>query len=93
MTKAARTAMALWFLLAIVVFNVRFDWQSRMAGHQFVHAQLARRQQGLPLPTINEAFRPLVRQAAAEAARWLLLISATGAVLTVAASKRQTRHA
>ena len=85
--------MALWFLLAIVVFNVRFDWLSRMAGHEFVREQLARRQQGLPLQTINDGFRPMVRQSAADAAIWLLLISATGAALTIAASKRQTRNA
>ena len=37
-----RWAMGLWLLLAIVVFNVRFDWQTRMAGHAFVRSQIVR---------------------------------------------------
>lgn len=85
--------MALWFLLAIVVFNVTFDWNTRMAGHAFVRSQIHQRQQGLPLQTINEGFRPLVRQAAVDAARWLVLISAAGAVFTIGAEQFARRNA
>lgn len=80
--------MGLWFLLAIIVFNVRFDWQVRMAGHAFVRSQIAKRQQGLPLPTLNDGFRPMVRDAAVEAGQWLVLIAGTGAALTLGAVKR-----
>ena len=80
--------MALWLLLAIVVFSVTFDWKTRMAGHAFVAAQIAHRKQGEPVQTINEAFRPMVRQAALEAGQWLVLIASAGAVLTLAAGKR-----
>ena len=83
-----KVAMALWFLLAIVVFNVSFDWNTRMAGHAFVAAQQAQRQRGLPLQTINDGFRPMVRQAALDAGRWLVLIASAGAVLTLVAGKR-----
>jgi hypothetical protein len=86
-----RLAMALWFLLAIVVFNVRFDWQVRMAGRVFVRSQIARHQQGLPTLSINDAFRPMVRDAAKDAAGWLALIAAAGAAATAAA--RRARHA
>ena len=89
--RAARWALGLWLLLAIVVFNVRFDWSTRMAGHEFVRAQLARQRQGQPLQTINDGFRPMVRQSAAEASLWLVSIAAAGAVLTLVASK--TRNA
>ena len=81
-------AMALWFLLAIVVFNVTFDWNTRMAGHAFVRSQLARQRQGQPLQTINDGFRPMVRQAAVTSGMWLVLIAGAGAALTLGAAKR-----
>jgi len=77
-------AIGLWLLLAVVVFNVRFDWQARAANHAFVRAQLARQQRGEPLPTINEGFRPMVRQAALDSSVWLVLISAGGSLAVVA---------
>ena len=82
-----RCAMALWLLLAIVVFNVRFDWNTRMAGHAFVRSQLFKRQHGLPVPTINEGFRPMVRQSALDASKWLVLIAVAGMALTLAANR------
>jgi hypothetical protein len=80
-------ALGLWLLFAIVVFNVRFDWQSRMAGHAFVRSQLLRQQQGLPPISINDGFRPMVRDAAREAAVWLVVIAAFGAASTAAAAR------
>ena len=88
MRTSARTALALWFLLAIVVFNVRFDWQVRAANHAFVRSQIVRHQQGQPTLTINDAFRPMVRQAAIDGATWLASIAALGALLTFAAARR-----
>ena len=73
-------AIGLWLLLAVVVFNVRFDWQTRAANHAFVRSQLARLQQGQPPLTINEGFRPMVRQAALDSSLWLILISVGGSV-------------
>ncbi len=81
------TAIALWFLLAIVVFNVRFDWQTRVANHRFVGSQILRHRQGQPTLTINEGFRPMVRDAAADGARWGLVIAVAGVALTLGASK------
>jgi hypothetical protein len=79
--------MALWFLLAIVVFSVRFDWQARMAGHAFVRSQVVRHQQGLPTLSINDAFRPMVRAAARDAAVWFVVIAAAGTMAIVAAGR------
>jgi hypothetical protein len=81
--------MALWLLLAVVVFSVRFDWQTRMAGHEFVRLQILRQRQGLPVQTINEGFRPMVRAAAVDASRFLVLIASAGAVLAYAADRRR----
>ena len=84
-------AVGLWLLFAIVVFNVRFDWQVRMAGHEFVRSQIARHQQGLPTLSINDGFRPMVGSAARDAALWSVLIAAAGTAATVAA--RRSTHA
>ena len=89
MSRSARWALALWILLAVVIFNVRFDWQSRLAGREFVRSQIALQRQGLPLPTINDGFRPLVRQAAVDAGIWLVLIASAGAGLVLAADRRR----
>ncbi len=88
----ARLAMALWFLLAIVVFNVRFDWNTRMAGHAFVQSQIVKKQQGLPLQTINDGFRPMVRESAIDASKWLVVIAAAGVVLTLATGSRKRNN-
>lgn len=79
-------ALGLWLVLAVVVFNVTFDWQVRVANYAFVRSQLAQYRKGLPVPTINEGFRPQVRAAAGRAAVWLVLISTTGAALCAYAS-------
>lgn len=87
MKSSTRWAISLWLLFAIVVFNVRFDWQSRSAGHAFVSSQLMRQQQGLPPISINDGFRPMIRAAARDAAMWFVVIAAFGAASTAAASR------
>ena len=82
-------AAGLWLLLAIVVFNVRFDWQTRMAGHAFVQSQIVRHRQGLPTLSINDGFRPMVRSAARDAALWFMLIAAAGTAATTVAARKQ----
>lgn len=91
--RPARAALALWLVLAIVIFSVRFDWQVRAANYAFVRSQVVRHQQGQPTLTINEAFRPMVRDAAQEAAVWLLTIASLGALLTSIAARRQKLNA
>ena len=85
--RSARWAMGLWILLALVVFSVTFDWETRLAAHSFVQSQLARQQQGQPPISINEGFRPMVRAAARHSAPWLVVIAAAGTA-AVMASRR-----
>jgi hypothetical protein len=89
MTKRARVALGLWAVFAFAVFNVTFDWQTRTAGLEFAGSQLRRHAAGLPVPTINEGFRPMVREAALRSSGWLGLILGTGAIATVVAARRQ----
>jgi len=87
MTQPVIAAWGLWLLLALVVFNVKFDWDVRAANHAFVRSQIVRHQQGLPTLTINDGFRPMVRDAAQHAAVWLAAIAAAGSAATAAASR------
>ena len=87
--RSARLALALWLLLAIVVFNVRFDWQARLAGHAFVRSQIARHEQGLPTLSINDGFRPMIRAAARQSAFWPVAIAAAGVAATAIAARAQ----
>ena len=86
--RLTKVAAGLWILLALVVFSVTFDWETRAAAHAFVHSQLARQRQGQPPITINEGFRPMVRAAARHSAGWLVLIAAAGTAATTVAGKQ-----
>jgi len=87
MTKMARVAIGLWAVLALAVFSVTFDWQTRKAGLLFAGNQVQRHAAGLPVATINDGFSPMVRSAALRSSAWLGLILSTGVIATVAASR------
>jgi hypothetical protein len=86
--RQQQIAIGLWILLAVVVFNVTFDWQTRLAGLAFVSSQVERHERGLPTISINDGFRPMVRAAAMRSAVWLVLIAATGTAATLVAGTR-----
>jgi hypothetical protein len=89
--RSARWAMGLWILLAVAVFSVSFDWQTRVAGHEFVQAQLLRQQQGQPPISINDGYTPMVRAAAGRSAVWLVAIAVVGTAAVAAAGRGQVR--
>jgi hypothetical protein len=89
MTRPVKVSLGLWVLLALVVFNVRFDWQARMAGHAFVRSQIVRHRQGLPTVSINDGFRPMIRAAARDSVVWFVAIAAAGVAATAAAARAQ----
>ena len=91
LSRSARWAMGLWLVLAIVVFSVSFDWQTRVAGHEFVQAQRLRHEHGQPTVSINDGFRPMVRAAARQSAVWLVVIAVGGTAAVVAAGRAQVR--
>ena len=86
-----KLALALWAVLALAVFSVTFDWQTRVSAWQFMRQQAERRAQGLPLETIEHGFRPMVRAAARQSSVWLLLILAGGTAAVGVAARRSTR--
>lgn len=85
--RSTRWAIGLWLLLAVVVFSVRFDWETRLAGHAFVRSQLERRRQGQPVISINDGFTPMVRAAARHSAVWLVVIAAAGTAAVIASRR------
>jgi len=93
MRPPAKLALALWIVFALAVFSVRFDYYTRIAGFDFIAAQAGRRAQGVPLDTIENGFRPMVRAAAVESAGWPLLILAAGTGAVWFASRREARNA
>ena len=90
MRRPVRLALALWAVLAVAVFSVTFDWQTRRAAWQFMGQQSQRRAQGLPLDTIENGFRPMMHAAARQSAVWLLLILGGGTSAVVVASRRSS---
>ena len=82
-----KLALALWAVLAALVFSVIFDFHTRVAAVHFMAAQFQRRAQGVPVETIEQGFRPHVRQAARQSAIWPLLILALGTGATLAAER------
>ena len=86
--RSARWAIGLWIILAIAVFSVSFDWQTRVAGHAFVQAQVLRQRQGQPIVTINDGYTPMVRAAARRSAVWLVVIALGGTAAAVLAARR-----
>ena len=93
MRPSAKLALALWAVLALAVFSVTFDWQTRLAGWQFVRQQVDRRAKGLPLETIENGFRPMVRAAALQSSVWLLVILAGGTGAVLLAARRESKDA
>ena len=85
-----KLALALWAVLAIAVFSVTFDWQTRQAAWQFMAQQSQRRAQGQPVATIEEGFRPMMHAASRQSAVWLLLILTGGTGAILIASRRST---
>lgn len=86
---SART-IALWALFAFVVWNVAFDRQVSKAAYEFTQQQILRYQRSEPVNTIEEAFRPRVRDAAVLASAWTAGAVSAGLLLSrlVAKSKR-----
>lgn len=87
MSRAGRASLALWATFAALVFSVVFDFHTRIAAVGFMASQFQRRAQGAPVDTIEHGFRPLVRQAAQQAAPWPLLILALGTGATLVAER------
>lgn len=86
----AGRAFAFWGVLAFVVWNVTFDWATRRAAADFSHQQLAQHANAAPTVTINDGFRPLVRQAAVRSTVWAGLLMGIAGVTIAWASRRGT---
>ena len=88
MSSPVRLALGLWIVFAVVVWNVSFDRQVKVAGRAFIYEQLARHQRGLPVTTINAGLRPRIRAAAARSSAWSLVIAGVGVLATAWAARR-----
>jgi hypothetical protein len=83
MNRSRLLAFSFWLVLGFVTWNVVFDRQVAIAGAAFTREQTLNRQQGRPLRTIDDAFRPEVRAAARRASAWAGAVLATGALISL----------
>jgi hypothetical protein len=70
-----------WAIFAFVTWNVVFDRAVAVAGREFVRQQVLRDQQGQPLRSIDDAFRPRIAAAALTATGWAAAVLIAGAVV------------
>ena len=78
--RARRVAALLWLSFAFVVWNVVFDRQLFVDASRFATESVVRHQQGIPLRTIDGAYRPAVRVAALRATLCAGMVLAVGAL-------------
>jgi hypothetical protein len=86
--SARRAAIAAWLVFAAVVWNVAFDRQVSIAAVRFANASAERYQSGAALVSIDSGFRPLVREAAADATIWSGAVALLGLGLIRLAARR-----
>ncbi len=74
--RAARLAVALWTIWAVVVWNVVFDYVIVMAGRRYVHAAGVAAMSGGPYARMDDWMRPALT-------RGLWVATAAGAAIAV----------
>ena len=77
-----------WAILVFVTWNVVFDRAVAVAGSDFAREQVLRYQQGQPVRSIDDAFRPRVGAAALTASGWAAAVLATGVVVMSLSRRR-----
>ena len=88
-----RLAAGLWLALAVVVWNVTFDWQTREEARAFAARQVLQARDVSPRATLNEGFRPRVGAVARQSSAWAGVILAVGAAGLLASRRPPGRHA
>ena len=88
---AVRLALGLWLVLAVTVFQVVFDGQTKMAAFHFSQAQLQAYQRGERVATIEEGLRPQVKAAARRAGWWAAGIAVLGCSAVAWAARARPR--
>jgi len=87
MKRSIVVLFSLWLAFGFVAWNVLFDRRVAVAGAAFTREQTLNHQQGRPLVSIDDGFRPSVRAAAAGAALWAGSLTALGMILSLAAAR------
>ena len=81
-------ALALWFALAFVVWNVVFDRVLAVAGRQYVHAATWAARGPGPYVRVDDWMRPAVSRATRTASGSAAIILTIGAVTSAVAIRR-----
>src|SRR5688500_12675044 len=81
-------ALALWFVLALVVWNVVFDRVLVVAGRQYVYAAARAARGSGPYQRVDDWVRPAVSRATRTASGAAVLILTIGVVMCAVAARR-----
>jgi hypothetical protein len=84
MRDRRRLAAALWFLLAFLVWNVRFDLGVRVSASAYLHDRAVHLRGVGPRVEMASAMRAGVRDSARAATLWALPAAAVGVALLAA---------
>jgi hypothetical protein len=76
-----RAAIAWWAAFTFVGWNATFDREVARAGNEFTRTQIARYERGEAVTSIEQGFRPRVRDAALTASAVGAVIAAAGVLL------------
>ena len=89
--NSGRIALLVWAAFAFVTWNVVFDRDVYVAAVQFTQQQIEQHERGQPVASIEQAYRPQVREAAVRAAVWGGAVLAAGILLVTIASRQGRR--
>lgn len=81
-------AAALWVLLAVLVWNVRFDLGVRVAASAYLRARAIHVRGAGPRVEMASSMRAGIRDSARAATMWALPAAAVGAALLATRSRR-----
>jgi hypothetical protein len=88
MRGSRRIVLIIWAAFAFVTWNVVFDRQVYLAAVEFTQQQIERHQRGEPVRSIDEGFRPRLRDAALRATLWGGSVLVAGIVLASVAGRQ-----
>lgn len=78
LTRTRLLALALWLVLAIVVWNSVFDEAVNEAAHRYIATAIEASRAGQPLVSMDAIMRPAIVHGAWAATAWGLLTVAIG---------------
>ena len=91
-TKRVRLAVALWVVLAFLVWNVVFDRMLVVAGRRYSHAAAVAARRGESFLRIDDWMRPAINRAAVVASGTAAIVGGLGLLAVALAARRHAPY-